>query len=141
MPSAALKGERVALAKWHRARLGGVTDTNHRGVDMSAFDGRTVVVTGASGGLGAGVTAAFAAAGARVVGVAQREPAADRRVDGVRYAAADLTDDDAGAALFDGIGTPWAVAHTVGGDPPAPPLRKIDARGLGPPPPLHPTTP
>jgi NAD(P)-dependent dehydrogenase (short-subunit alcohol dehydrogenase family) len=130
MPSAALKGERVALARRHRARLGGVTDTNHRGVDMSAFDGRTVVVTGASGGLGAGVTAAFAAAGARVVGVAQREPAADRRVDRVRYAAADLTDDDAVAALFDGIGTPWAVAHTVGGYAPATPLSKIDAGEL-----------
>jgi NAD(P)-dependent dehydrogenase (short-subunit alcohol dehydrogenase family) len=40
-----------------------------------AFSGRTVVVTGASSGIGAGLVAAFSAAGAAVVGAARHPPA------------------------------------------------------------------
>jgi NAD(P)-dependent dehydrogenase (short-subunit alcohol dehydrogenase family) len=93
---------------------------------MSGLDGRTVIVTGASGALGAAVVAAFAAAGADVTGVARRTPPAGDRIEGVRYAAVDLADDDAVGAFFDDGGTPWAVAHTAGGYAPATPLTKLD---------------
>jgi NAD(P)-dependent dehydrogenase (short-subunit alcohol dehydrogenase family) len=89
---------------------------------MPALDGRTVIVTGASGGLGAAVAAAFAAAGAEVVGVARHAAAG--------VTALDLTDDDAVGAFFDDRGTPWAVAHTVGGYAPATPLADLDPAEL-----------
>jgi NAD(P)-dependent dehydrogenase (short-subunit alcohol dehydrogenase family) len=93
---------------------------------MAVFDGRTVIVTGASGGLGAAVAAAFAAAGADVAGVVRRTPPPEEQIGGVRYAAVDLADDDAVGAFFDDGGTPWAVAHTVGGYVPAAPLAVLD---------------
>jgi NAD(P)-dependent dehydrogenase (short-subunit alcohol dehydrogenase family) len=93
---------------------------------MAEFDGRTVIVTGASGGLGAAVVAAFAAAGAEVTGIARDVPPSGQQVDGVRYAAVDLADDAAVGAFFDDCGTPWAVAHTVGGYAPAAPLARLD---------------
>lgn len=96
---------------------------------MAAFDGRTVIVTGASGGLGSAVAAAFAAAGASVHGVAREAPATGH-VEGVRYSAVDLADDEAVAAFFDDCGTTWAVVHTVGGYAPAAPLTDLDPREL-----------
>src|SRR4051794_9955810 len=100
------------------------------GSGMTAFDGRTVIVTGASGGLGAAVVAAFARAGAEVTGVARHTPPDGSRVDGVRYAAVDLADDAAVGAFVDRCGTPWAVAHTVGGYAPAASLDELDAAEL-----------
>ena len=82
---------------------------------MSDFTGRTVVVTGASGALGAGLASAFTDAGAEVVGVDRAAPDERAAVDGVRYEAADLTDDAHVGALLDGVGNPWAVVNTVGG--------------------------
>jgi len=82
---------------------------------MEDYQGRAVLVFGAAGALGAGVAAAFAAAGASVTGVDKTEPQGDRRLAGVRYQAADVADDDALRALFDAGAAPWAVLNTVGG--------------------------
>jgi NAD(P)-dependent dehydrogenase (short-subunit alcohol dehydrogenase family) len=95
---------------------------------MTVLDGRTVVVTGAAGGLGAGVAAAFAQAGATVIGVARHEPG--DRVPGVRYAPVDLTDDDATGSFLGELGAVWAVIHTVGGYAPATPLSDLDPAEL-----------
>ncbi len=51
------------------------------------FAGRTVLVFGAAGALGAGLASAFAAAGASVTGVDLAPPAGARRLDGVSYRA------------------------------------------------------
>jgi len=93
------------------------------------FQGRTVLVFGAAGALGHGVAEAFAQAGASVVGVDRVEPAAERRLDGVRYLAADATDDaDVGQLFDEGLGgqVPWAAVNTVGGFAPHRPLAELD---------------
>ncbi len=97
---------------------------------MSDYTGRTVVVSGASGALGAGLAAAFIEAGADVVGVDRAAPDERAAVDGVRYEAADLTDDASVAALFDAVGTPWAIVNTVGGFAPKSPLSELDPEEL-----------
>ena len=97
---------------------------------MGDFTGRTVVVTGASGALGAGLVSAFTDAGAEVVGVDRAAPDEPAAVDGVRYEQADLTDDSHVAALLDGVGTPWAVVNTVGGFAPKSPLSELDPEDL-----------
>jgi NAD(P)-dependent dehydrogenase (short-subunit alcohol dehydrogenase family) len=95
---------------------------------MTVLDGRTVVVTGAAGGLGAGVAAAFAQAGANVVGVARHDPGGG--VAGVRYVPVDLADDAATGSFFGEVGAVWAVIHTVGGYAPATPLSDLDPAEL-----------
>lgn len=94
------------------------------------FAGRTVLVFGAAGALGAGVAAAFVDAGAAVIGADRVRPAAERQLPGVRYEAADVLDDDAMAALFDGIPHLWAAANTVGGFAPKRPLAETDLAEL-----------
>ena len=82
--------------------------------------GRSVLVFGASGALGSGVAAAFAAAGADVTGTDIAVPDGGAAVDSVSYAAADVTDDDALRALFDRrprpgrSSTPSAGSHRGG---------------------------
>jgi NAD(P)-dependent dehydrogenase (short-subunit alcohol dehydrogenase family) len=93
---------------------------------MSDHTGRTVVVTGATGALGAGLAAAFTSTGANLVGVDRAMPDARATVDGVRYETADLTDDGQVGALFDAIGAPWAVVNTVGGFAARTPLAALD---------------
>lgn len=93
---------------------------------MSDYAGLTVIVTGASGALGAGLASAFTAAGAEVVGVDRSVPDARAAVEGVRYETADLTDDAEVGALFDEVGGPWAVVSTVGGFAPHTPLAELD---------------
>jgi NAD(P)-dependent dehydrogenase (short-subunit alcohol dehydrogenase family) len=88
--------------------------------------GRPVLVFGAAGALGAGVAEAFRAAGAEVTGVDRAEPPAERQLDGVRYAAADVLDDAALGALFDAGPPPWAVVNTVGGFAGHRPLAELD---------------
>jgi NAD(P)-dependent dehydrogenase (short-subunit alcohol dehydrogenase family) len=88
--------------------------------------GRSVLVFGAGGALGAGVAAALAEAGATVVGADKVAPPASRRIDGVRYEAVDVLDDAAVGALIDATGTPWAVLNTIGGFAPARPLAELD---------------
>jgi NAD(P)-dependent dehydrogenase (short-subunit alcohol dehydrogenase family) len=90
------------------------------------FSGRQVLVFGAAGALGAGVAAAFAEAGASVIGVDRMQPAGDRKLAGVDYEAADVTDDTEVAAVFDAGAAPWAVVNTVGGFAPQRPLAELD---------------
>ena len=97
---------------------------------MTDFTGRTVVVTGASGALGAGLATAFTTAGAEVVGVDRAAPDERAVVDGVRYETADLTDDAHVAALLDSVGTPWAVVNTVGGFAPKSRVSELDPEEL-----------
>jgi NAD(P)-dependent dehydrogenase (short-subunit alcohol dehydrogenase family) len=95
-----------------------------------SFSGRTVVVFGAGGALGAGVARAFSAAGAEVIGVDRAHPEGDRKLAGVRYAAADVLDDAALRELFDAQPAPWAVANTVGGFAGHRPLAELDPAEL-----------
>ena len=94
------------------------------------FDGRAVLVFGASGALGAGVAAALAEAGASVTGVDRAEPPADRRLDGAKYRSADVGDEDAVRELFDSVPAPWAVLNTVGGFAGPRPLADLDLAEL-----------
>lgn len=95
-----------------------------------SFSGRAVLVFGAGGALGHGVAEAFADAGALVTGVDKFEPHADRKLPGVSYRTADVTDDAEVAALFADVGVPWAVINTVGGFAPNRPLTELDAAEL-----------
>ena len=88
--------------------------------------GRSVLVFGAGGALGAGVAEALAGAGAVVVGADKVAPPESRRLVGVRYEAVDVLDDTAVGALVDALGTPWAVLNTIGGFAPARPLAEMD---------------
>jgi NAD(P)-dependent dehydrogenase (short-subunit alcohol dehydrogenase family) len=96
----------------------------------SDFAGRTVLVFGAAGALGAGVAEAFSAAGATVTGIAKSAPRGEQRLPGVSYAAVDVLDDAALAALFDSAPAPWAVVNTVGGFAGQRPLAELDAAEL-----------
>jgi NAD(P)-dependent dehydrogenase (short-subunit alcohol dehydrogenase family) len=98
-----------------------------------SFKDQTVLVFGAAGALGCGVAEAFDAKGASVVGVDRAQPAGERRLDGVRYLAADVTDDADLARLFDaGLAgqAPWAVVNTVGGFAPSRPFTELDPAEL-----------
>jgi NAD(P)-dependent dehydrogenase (short-subunit alcohol dehydrogenase family) len=88
--------------------------------------GRTVLVVGAAGALGAGLVSAFTAAGAAVTGVDRALPAADRRLDGASYQAVDVLDDAELGELLDSGPPPWAVLNTVGGFAPHAPLADLD---------------
>jgi len=89
------------------------------------FDGRVAVVTGAAGTLGGAVAAAFVAAGADVVGVDVVDPDEAAVPDQVDYRQADLTDEPAVEALFEGLDDDYgrldALANVAGtwrgGDP------------------------
>jgi NAD(P)-dependent dehydrogenase (short-subunit alcohol dehydrogenase family) len=94
------------------------------------FTGQTVLVFGAVGALGHGVAKAFADAGASVTAVDRFEPGEDRRLPGVDYRSADVTDDAAVAALFASVAEPWAVINTVGGFAPRRPLAEFDPAEL-----------
>jgi len=96
-----------------------------KGMQDKDFADRLVLVFGAGGALGAGVAAAFTAAGASVTGVDKAEPAKDRRLADVRYEAVNVRDDDAVGALFNSAAPPWAVINTVGGFAAARPLSEL----------------
>jgi NAD(P)-dependent dehydrogenase (short-subunit alcohol dehydrogenase family) len=96
----------------------------------SALSGRTVLVFGATGALGSGVAAAFAADGATVTGADRHEPRPEQRLAGVGYATADVLDDEALGALFDAGPVPWAVVNTVGSFAPNRPLADLDPAEL-----------
>jgi NAD(P)-dependent dehydrogenase (short-subunit alcohol dehydrogenase family) len=94
------------------------------------FNGQRVLVFGAAGALGAGVAAAFAGAGASVTGVDRVVPEGDRRLAGVSYQAADVTDDAEVGAVFDAGPVPWAAVNTVGGFAPQRSLAELDPAEL-----------
>jgi NAD(P)-dependent dehydrogenase (short-subunit alcohol dehydrogenase family) len=93
------------------------------------FQGRAVLVFGASGALGSGVAAAFAAAGAAVTG-ADRFPPAGSSPGTIGREIVDVLDDAALRALFDAHPAPWAVVNTIGGFAPRRPLAELDSAEL-----------
>ena len=93
------------------------------------FQGRVVLVFGASGALGSGVAAAFAAAGAAVTG-ADKFPPARSSPGTIGRETVDVLDDAALRALFDAHPAPWAVVNTIGGFAPRRPLAELDSAEL-----------
>ncbi len=93
---------------------------------QDGISGRPVLIFGAGGALGSGVAEAFAAAGAQVTGADKAVPPESRRLQGVRYEAVDVLDDDAVGRLIDAWPTPWAVVNTIGGFAPGRPLAELD---------------
>ncbi|MCU0758757.1 MAG: SDR family oxidoreductase [Steroidobacteraceae bacterium] len=104
---------------------------------MGEFDGKVVVVTGASRGLGLGCAEAFAARGAEVVMVSRGEgelEAAAARIRGSGGKAlarpCDVTDPAAVAALFDALPRCDVLVNNAGGNRPMPfldvPLETLD---------------
>jgi NAD(P)-dependent dehydrogenase (short-subunit alcohol dehydrogenase family) len=82
------------------------------------------MVFGATGALGTGLAAAFAAEGAQVTGIDRAEPR--QPLPGVSHRDADVLDDVSLGALFDDLPVPWAVVNTVGGFAPHTPLPELD---------------
>lgn len=88
------------------------------------LEGKSVIITGATGGLGAGVVRAFVEAGADVVGLVHSTPR--EGLAGVRYEIVDLTSEQKVADLFASTAAPWAVVNTVGGYAPHRPFTEFD---------------
>jgi NAD(P)-dependent dehydrogenase (short-subunit alcohol dehydrogenase family) len=93
---------------------------------MSALQNQTVVVIGASSGLGEAVATLAQEQGARVVGFS-RSGTAPRGVQGV---AVDVTDSVALAAALAGVGTIDHLAHTAAARTPSIPLESLDDDSL-----------
>jgi NAD(P)-dependent dehydrogenase (short-subunit alcohol dehydrogenase family) len=96
----------------------------------TGYAGRAVLIFGATGALGGGLAAAFAAAGASVAAADKHLPREGRRLDGVRYHEVDVLDDAAVGGLFGQEPPPWAVINTVGGYAPHVPLDALDPAEL-----------
>lgn len=92
---------------------------------MATLDGRTILVTGASGNLGAATCRALLARNAKVAGLVTRAEAGEKLGAALgaaeRFAAVvgELSDDASGEAAVAGaeqrFGPLWAAVHTVGG--------------------------
>ena len=79
------------------------------------WNGKVVVVTGGTRGVGAGIARAFAKAGAEVVVCARREP--EVPLDGVEFMPADLRDPAAVQGLFAALPRLDVLVNNVGGTP------------------------
>ncbi|MDA2806907.1 SDR family oxidoreductase [Nocardiopsis suaedae] len=90
---------------------------------MTGLDGGTVLVTGGVRGVGRGVCAAFAGAGAHVVACARHEPQDPPA--GVRFVRADIRDSGDLERLAAETGPVRAVVGNAGGSPP---LRAAEGR-------------
>lgn len=77
--------------------------------------GTTVVVTGGTRGVGAGIARAFAEAGARVLTCARRPP--EHAVSGVEFAPVDLRDPPAVRAFFAALPRLDVLVNNAGGTP------------------------
>lgn len=84
-------------------------------VPRPLLSGRTVVVTGGTRGVGAGIARAFAEAGADVVVCARRPP--EVPVEGVEFAPLDLRDPPAVRAFFDALPRLDVLVNNAGGGP------------------------
>lgn len=86
---------------------------------MSSLEGKTVIVTGAKGGLGSFVTEGFLAAGARVVGVSRSIQATDFPHPEFTALPAELSSGDAArqvaATVSERCGRIDVLAHVIGG--------------------------
>jgi NAD(P)-dependent dehydrogenase (short-subunit alcohol dehydrogenase family) len=86
---------------------------------MSSLEGKTVIVTGAKGGLGSFVTEAFLTAGARVVGVSRSIQAADFPRPKFTALPAELSSGEAArkvaAEVAERFGRIDVLAHVMGG--------------------------
>ncbi|MET8943470.1 SDR family oxidoreductase [Streptomyces sp. NPDC004542] len=81
----------------------------------NSLRGRTVVVTGGTRGVGAGIARAFAQAGAQVLACARRPPR--QPVDGVEFTPLDLRDPPAVRAFFDALPGVDVLVNNAGGTP------------------------
>ncbi|MEU9985766.1 SDR family oxidoreductase [Streptomyces sp. NPDC048045] len=80
-----------------------------------ALRGRTVVVTGGTRGVGAGIARAFAASGAHVLACARRPP--EQPLDGVEFAPLDLRDAPAVRTFFEALPRLDVLVNNAGGTP------------------------
>ena len=87
---------------------------------------RTVIVLGATGGLGRAVTERFRDDGAAVLAFDARIPAAGDRQDQVTYVAVDALDEASVSAAFAEVPAPAAVVNLIGGYTPPQALSRLD---------------
>ncbi|MER5432760.1 SDR family oxidoreductase [Streptomyces sp. NPDC002588] len=81
----------------------------------NSLRGRTVVVTGGTRGVGAGIARAFAEAGADVLACARRPP--DAPVPGTEFVSLDVRDADAVRRFFAGLPRLDVLVNNAGGAP------------------------
>ncbi|GGN69250.1 short chain dehydrogenase [Streptomyces albiflavescens] len=93
-------------------------------VDAMDLGGRTVVVTGGTRGVGAGIAQTFARAGAQVVVCARRPP--EVPLEGTDFVSVDLRDAAAVHAFFDALPRLDVLVNNAGGTPYRP-LTQADA--------------
>jgi NAD(P)-dependent dehydrogenase (short-subunit alcohol dehydrogenase family) len=87
---------------------------------------RTVIVMGATGGLGRAVTERFRDDGAPVLAFDARIPAAEHRQDGVSYVAVDALDETSVAAAFAEVPHAATLVNLIGGYAPPQGLAMLD---------------
>jgi NAD(P)-dependent dehydrogenase (short-subunit alcohol dehydrogenase family) len=87
---------------------------------------RTIIVVGATGGLGRAVTERFRDGGASVLAFDARIPAADHRQEGVSYVAVDALDETSVSAAFAQVPHAAAVVNLIGGYAPPQALSMLD---------------
>ena len=90
------------------------------------FSGKTVLVTGGMGVLGAAVSERFKAEGATVIVADRRLPKEGRAVTGIEYRTLDVLNEDGVREFFDGLERLDVVANVVGGYAAGDPVAKLD---------------